>query len=70
MAAPSPGAAFGKTSLPARLNPSPSAKADVKGGSGGKVPKAPAPPGAAQRKYIFGLGGPQGPRCHMKPKAE
>ena len=29
------------------------------------MPKAPAPPGAAQRKYIFGLGGPQGPRCHM-----
>ena len=49
-----------------QLSPQADKQLDVKGGSGGKVPKAPAPPGARQRKLIYGRGGPQAPRFHMR----
>ena len=37
----------------------------AKGGCGGKAAKLPAPPTASQRKYFYGAGAPEGPRCHM-----
>lgn len=39
------------------------------GGSGGKAPQGPVPPGARQRKQIYGIGGPEGPRLHMNRRA-
>ena len=39
------------------------------GGCGGKEAKPPAPPTAAQRKLIYGIAAPQGPRFHMKDEA-
>ena len=34
------------------------------GGSGGKAPEGPAPPGARQRKWIYGLGAQKAPMPH------
>ena len=34
---------------------------------GGRA-EGPAPPCAAQRKLIYGRGGPQAPRLHMRPQ--
>ena len=39
---------------------------DVSGGYGGKGPEGPAPPIYYTAKLIFGLGGPQALRSHMK----
>ena len=39
------------------------------GGCGGKAAKLPAPPTAAQRKQIYGIGAPEGPRFHMNDEA-
>ena len=52
---------YGLAAYPSPVNPSPSAKADVKGGSGGKVPKAPAPPRGCTAKIHFWPRGPSRP---------
>ena len=42
----------------------PQAMPDANGGSGGKAPEGPAPPGARQRKWIYGLGAQKAPMPH------
>jgi len=56
-------------STPRRVHIIRAAPSDVNGGSGGKAALLPAPPGARQRKMIYGIGLLEAARFHMNDGA-